>query len=226
VSALQANRSRHGLAAWERVVDPWDPDVVILHFGQADTVHLFLPRWLERHVNSPRRRPGLVRETYRRILLRPTWLMLARLQTRLDARLPVGATARRRRNVTAELARLVELSRTPSSPLVLVPTLLRPGPPWAKWFPGAGARMEALNRTFAEVVEAADDPDVRTFPLAAVVEGFIPEGYEPTPDGGHFTPPVHRAIGAAMAQEILEWVDGRPGPAPGDEHYGGPHADL
>jgi hypothetical protein len=226
VSALQANRTRHGLATWEREVDPWDPDVVVLHYGQADMVHLFLPRWLERHANSLRRRPGRVRDTYRKVVLRPIWLALARVQTRLDARFDAGKLSRRQRLVTAELAQMVELSRTAPSPLVLVPTLLRPGPPWQKWFPGATARMETLNRTFAEVVREAADPDVRTFPLAAVVEDLIPEGYEPTPDGGHFTPPIHHAIGAAMAREILAWVDSRPQPAAGGERYGGPHADL
>jgi lysophospholipase L1-like esterase len=226
VSALQANRTRHGLATWEREVDPWDPDVVILHYGQADMVHLFLPRWLERHANSLRRRPGRVQDTYRKVVLRPIWLALARVQTRLDARVDAGKLSRRQRLVTAELAQMVELSRTASSPLVLVPTLLRPGPPWQKWFPGAGARMETLNRTFADVVREAADPDVRTFPLAALVEDLIPEGYEPTPDGGHFTPPIHHAIGAAMAQEILQWAMQRPQPAAGGERYGGPHADL
>jgi hypothetical protein len=124
------------------------------------------------------------------------------------------------------VARLIELTRSAGSPLVLVPTLLRPGPPWQRWFPGAGARMATLNRTFADVVRQVDDPDVRTFPLADLVEEIIPEGYEPTPDGGHFTPWVHHAIGVAMAQEILAWVRTQPRLAAGAGNYGGGHADL
>jgi lysophospholipase L1-like esterase len=237
VSALQAHRPRHGLRAWPRDVECWCPDVVVLHYGQADSVHRVLPRWLERHANSTRGRPGALRQAYRRAVLRPTWLALIKLQTRLDVTpdATVDATpdatkvTRRQRQVTAELARLIDLTRSAASsppPLVLVPTLVRPGPPWQRWFPGAAARMATLNGTFAEVVRQVDDPDVRTFPLAELVEQVVPEGEEPTPDGGHFTPLVHHAIGVAMAQLILEWVDRQPRPAAGAGHYGGRHADL
>jgi len=205
VCALPADRARHGLLRWEREVNPWAPDVVIVHYGQADSVHLFLPRWLERHANSPRRRPGAIRERYRRFLLRPVWVYLARLQARLDARFDATKETRRQRRVTAEVARLIERVRSTSPALVLVPTLLRPGPPWQRWFPGVGARMATLNEMFGDVVEGVDDPDVRVFPLAELVEHLVTEGEEPTPDGGHFTPLVHRAIGEAMADVIVEW---------------------
>jgi lysophospholipase L1-like esterase len=210
VHALPADRMRHGLAAWSTEVAAAAPDVVVIHYGQADSVHLFLPRWLERHANSPRRRPGRWRGAYRRYVLRPTWVYLARLQSALDARVDATRELRRQRRVSSELARLVALTRTARTPagrapLVLVPTLLRPGPPWQRWFPGIGARMATLNRLFAEVVRQADDPDVRVFPLAELVEAAVAEDEEPTPDGGHFTPRVHRLVGTALADEILRW---------------------
>src|SRR5436305_456182 len=77
------------------------------------------------------------------------------------------------------------------------------GPAWRAWVPGAAGGRGGLTRWFVEVVRQVDDPDVRTFPLAELVAELAPDGYETTPDGGHFTPPVHHAIGLALADEIL-----------------------
>ncbi len=208
VSAIPADRVRHGLAAWSDQILPWGPDVVVLHYGQADSVLFFLPRWMERHANSPRERPGRLRRSYRRLVVRPIWIGLAKVQMRVDRPVDPTVTARRQRRATAELARLLDVVRATSPALVLVPSLVRPGPPWQRWFPGAAGRMAALNRTFAEAVSRCADPNIRTFPLAELVEERTPPDEEPTPDGGHFTPAVHHLGGAAPAEENPGWERG------------------
>jgi lysophospholipase L1-like esterase len=210
VSALPADRATGALKTWDKDVLGWSPDVVILHYGQADMVHLFLPRWLERHANSPHRRPGRIRSLYRRRMLRAVWIFLARLQTRLDARLDSTRERRRHRTSVAHLALLIEQVRTVASPLILVPTLLPPGPSWSSWFPGSADRMRIMNDGLERVVREAAHPDVRIFPLEELVAA-LPVGEDgPTPDGGHFTPEVHEAIGQGMAEVILDWVEAQP----------------
>jgi hypothetical protein len=203
VHALPANRIRHGRADWIERVARWDPDVAVLHFGQADNVHLFLPRWAERHANSPRRRSGPVRDRYRRRVVRPLWIGAAKLQQRLDPRLGPRSVGRRQRKQADELLDLVRLVLATSQATVLLPDLLRPGPPWASWFPAAAARMAHFNECVAQRVAALDDPRVRVFPLAAIVEGAMAPDEEPAPDGGHFTPRAHRLIGSALADAVL-----------------------
>ena len=117
---------------------------------------------------------------------------------------------RRQRRTTAELARLLELVRVVVVPLVLVPTLRAPRAAVAAVVPRRrGADGDAQPHVRGGRARRPTTPTCATFPLAELVaERFGDE--EPTPDGGHFTPGVHRAVGAAMAREILEWVeDGR-----------------
>jgi lysophospholipase L1-like esterase len=206
VSALPADRARRALRTWESEGLGWAPDVVVLHYGHADCVHLFLPRWLERHANNPHRRPGRVRDAYRRLLLRPVWKGLANLQMWSDGTLDATRQTRRHRRVAAEVREVIRHSRTACAPLVLVPTIHQPGAPWRRWFPGAGARMRTMNETLTALVRDIGDPDVRIFPLAELVDGLAVDGGEPSPDGGHFTPAVHQAVGQAMAEAILEWM--------------------
>ena len=56
--AVTSEQVKTGIKNWERQVFPWSPDVVVLHYGLYETVHLFLPQPLERHANSLRGRPG------------------------------------------------------------------------------------------------------------------------------------------------------------------------
>ena len=42
----------------------WSPDIVILAVGHYESLHAYLPRWLERGANTVNRRPGLFRDFY------------------------------------------------------------------------------------------------------------------------------------------------------------------
>lgn len=208
VDALPADRTTAAFRHWDRAVLPWSPDVVVLHYGQADGVHLFVPRWLERHANSPWSRPGPVRERYRRWVLRPAWKGLAQLQVRVDAAFDSSRLRRRYLRVGAHLERLIQQTRSVGSPLILIPTLLPPGPPWQAWFPGCAVRMQKVNAAFDAVVQQIDHPDVRRFPIEEVVATMRLD--VPTPDGGHFTPELHGEIARALAEVVLTWLAGQP----------------
>lgn len=207
VTALPAERTKDAFKTWERDVIPWSPDVVILHYGHFETIHLMAPRWLERYANSLSLRPGVIRTKYHRVVQK-IWRAFAVGQQFADRRVDPTIFAWRPRKVAADLDRLILRIRNISSPLVLIPDLIEPGPPYQKWFPGMGARIEVMNKTLDELVTRIGNPEVRRFPVSKVVEDLDLEGH-PTPDGGHFTPTVHRAVGEALAEVILEWADGQ-----------------
>lgn len=203
-TAMASQRTKTALKTWESEVFSWSPDVVILNYGHFETVHQFLPQPLERHAHSMAARPGPIRTPYR-FALRKVWKFLARIQQQLDRRLPQTMFKHRPRRVANDLVRLIERIQMIGSPLVLVMELTRPGPPFQNWFPGMGARIEVMNEALKDVVRRADQPNVRHFPTNAVLAPLMAEG-EVTPDGGHYTPDAHRAIAAALTEEILVWA--------------------
>ena len=205
-TARPSEPTRFGVRSWVDEVLAWSPDVIILHYGHQETIHVFLPRILERHVNSLETRPGALRTFYRKRITKPGWRRLAQLQGLVDRVLPHNLLAYKRTQVSKELERYISRVRTVASPLILVPTIPPPGSAYDRWFPGMADRVVAMNETLRQTVAAFDDPDIRMFPLREVVMPLVPEGEEAAPDGGHLTPPLHQAVGEAMADVIVEWA--------------------
>ena len=213
----------HGLKNWEPQVYPWSPDVVVLNYGLFESVHLFLPRFLERHAHSLRGRPGPVRHVYRRFVLRPVWQALARVQQRVDSVAPPILFARRARRFADDLEELIQRLLTIGSPLVLVCELPPAGERWRTWFPGINGRLEQVNAAAVEAVRRIDRPEVRLFPTKEALAELVAEGHDIVPDGGHFTPAAHHALGSALAREILAWFGPHPVPlSSGETHQGRP----
>lgn len=202
--------ARGTLRNWEREVIGWSPDVVILAYGQYEAVHLFLPRWLERHARSLRTRPGPIRGLYRKYVIGPLWMALARLQAKLDTM--IDPTIRRReKRVAADLRQLITHVRKVGSPLVYVFELQPPASRFQHWFPGMTARMVRMNAALADMVESFGSPDVRffrTIPLVAEAVGGDQD--IATPDGCHYTPHMHNVIGREVAHQIMDWAKTQP----------------
>ncbi|PZS20046.1 MAG: hypothetical protein DLM57_02720 [Pseudonocardiales bacterium] len=205
VNAVPSDLARMALRSWEREVLGWSPDVVILHYGHYESIHLFLPRWLERHANSKRSRPGRIRTFYRRTVLRAIWIGLAKLQARSDAALDSTMLGWRLRRVAADVERLITHIQTVGSPLVLVMEILPPGRRWQAWMPGLAERTAVMNEHFASMVRGIDKPNVRIFSVSNVLADQLADE-EPKPDGGHYSVTVHRLIGEALCREIMNWA--------------------
>ncbi len=196
------------LKTWERDVIGFSPDVIVLVYGHFETIHLFLPRWLERHANSNKGRPRRAESLYRKAILRPTWMILARLQARVDRIVKPTIRKSRPRHVAADLERYITHVQKIGSPLVILFELLPPAEKYRHWFPGMTARMEVMNRTIEDLVMRIDKPNVRYFRVSKLVAEHCGGDLEvATPDGFHYTPELHRAIGTALALEIEEWAD-------------------
>jgi hypothetical protein len=197
------------LRNWEAEVLGFSPDVIVLTYGQYESVHLFLPRWLERHANSNKARPGLLRERYRKHVVRPVWMFLARLQARAD-RSPISVWTRRIRpgRTVRDIARFIENVQDVGSPLVIIFEVLPPAKRYQSWFPGMAARVAEYNRCAAEYVRQLDKPNVRFFPVTELVEQHADGSLEiAIPDGFHWTPEMHAIIGGELAREIMKWAD-------------------
>lgn len=199
------------LLRWEDEFLGFSPDVVVLVYGHYETVHLFLPRWLERHANSLKTRPRPLTRLYRKHLLRPAWMFLARLQARLDKALEPTLRRSRPRNVAADLEALIGQVQKVGSPLVFVFDLLPPAKRYQSWFPGMAARIAVMNEALQGVVDRAGKPNVRLFKVSELVGKYLDGDIDAaTPDGFHYSPYVHRLVGEALAQEIMQWADTQP----------------
>lgn len=107
-NTMPAELTKTALRTWQREVLAWSPDVIVLQYGHMETIHLFLPRRLERHVNSLKGRPFPVRRFYRKRLLRPVYMMLAKAQKALDARVPADVLAYKPKRVKADLREFID----------------------------------------------------------------------------------------------------------------------
>ena len=208
---MTSEQTKGILGSWQREVLGFSPDVIVLVYGHFETVHLFLPRWLERHANSLKAKPRRLSAWYRQRLLRPVWMTLASLQARLDHRLDPTIRRGRPRRVAADLERYITHVQKVGSPLVLLLELLPPAERYQSWFPGMAARVEVMNETIADMVRRVDLPNVRYVRIAEFVDKYAEGDQEiATPDGFHFSPVMHREIGTALAQQIADWADTQP----------------
>lgn len=198
------------LRTWQRDILGFSPDVIVLMYGHLETIHLFIPRWLERHAHSEKARPGRLRDAYRRSILRPVYMSLGRAQARLDSRSGEALARRRARRTALDLRQVVTKMSQVASPLILVMEILPPGPKYRAWFPGMARRVEVTNAAIEQMVRDLDRANVRYFRVSDVVARHFPADVDPIPDGAHYSPELHRAVGVELAHQISEWADTQP----------------
>lgn len=199
------------LNTWQREILGFSPDVIVLVYGHYETIHLFLPWWLERHANSLKPHPRRLRSLYRKAILRPVWMRLTRLQARLDRVVNPNFRPGRPRRVAADLERYISQVQKVGSPLIFLFELLPPAERYRSWFPGMASRMRVMNETIEDMVKRVDKPNVRYFRVSELVDQYCDGDLEvATPDGFHYTPELHRLIGTTLAREIEAWADTQP----------------
>jgi hypothetical protein len=199
--------TRHGLHSWEHEALTWSPDAVVLAFGYYESIHFILPWWLERHVHALNGRSGPVRKFYRQRLLEPLWMVLARLQAKADSTFNPLLFGRHRR-VVADLELLVGHLQDVASPLIVFVELLPPSARYASWFPGMAARIARMNQALEELVARLDQPNVRMLHTTEVVDEVAGGDLQvAVPDGFHFSPSLHRAIGEALGAQLVTWAE-------------------
>ncbi|MDT4919026.1 MAG: hypothetical protein QOI15_396 [Pseudonocardiales bacterium] len=207
--SVPSELAKGALKKWEAEVLGFSPDVIALTYGQYESVHLFLPRWLERHANTQKNRPGRIRDFYRKRVVRRWWMPLAKLQARVD-RSPIATLTKswRAQRTVDDLEQFVRNVRGVGSPLVLIFEVLPPAKRYQSWFPGMTARIAEFNERAAAMVERLDEADVRIVRVYPLVEEHAEGDLEVAiPDGFHWTPHMHRVIGTELARIVAEWAD-------------------
>lgn len=205
-AALLASPTKAFFDKWEEQVLQWSPDVIVGIAGHYETIHLLLPRHFERHANRVDYRPGRLRNYYRKRFLRSLWKVSATFQAAVDRRVPAGVSRRRLDRVAQDLTAYIALSRQVASPACFFLEILPPADRQRDWFPRMTERVHLVNERVAAVCDAmgtADVQFVRTSEVAARLYGEDQQAA--TPDGFHFTPELHREIGAELARRILAW---------------------
>ena len=207
-TAVLGDKTIDGLRRWPEEMIAWSPDVVVMVYGQYEAVHLVLPQLFERYVNKPRVSRPFARR-YRRLFLRGLWKVLAKTQAFVDARTPEIVWRRRIRRTAADISDHIEAMQQLASPLVMLLELLPIAPSKDHWFPGMTARIEAVNAANRETAERI--PGVRFVEVKPLVDEVAGGDLDrATPDGYHYTPELHRAVGERLAAEILEWAEKQP----------------
>lgn len=207
-STMASEKTDTILATWQQEVVGFSPDAIVLVYGHYETIHLFLPRWLEIHANSLRGKPRRLPLLYRRAVLRPVWKFLARLQAAVDARIePTRLRPGRPRRVVADLETYIGHVQKVASPMVLLVELLPPSPRVRSWFPGMPRRIEVMNEAVGDLVTRLDLPHVRHVKVQDLVEDHFDGDLDrATPDGFHYSPQLHRLVGARLAGHIAQWA--------------------
>jgi hypothetical protein len=210
VSGVPSDKAKFSLRTWEQEVLTWSPDVVVIHHGRYEIIHFFLPRWLERHANSTRYRPGRLQTMYRTKVVRKVWMALAKLQCRLDRRMNSLLFAGKLRRVAADVEALIKNIQTVGSPLVLVMEIVPPGTRWQGWMPGLEERTSFINQELEAAVDRVGLPNVKFIRTTPTLAARLDPDEEPTPDGGHYSARAHRIVGEILSQEILTWAETQP----------------
>jgi hypothetical protein len=205
---MTSEQAKRLTLTWQREVLGFSPDVIVLSYGQFESVHLFLPRWLERHANSLKVRPRRPSELYRKAIVKPMWKSLAQVQAKLDARMKPTFKRARTRNVPLDMERYIKQVQKVASPMVIVMEVLPPATRQKSWFPGMTARIAMMNEANRAMVERVGLPNVIWFTTSDLVEKHFGGDIEiATPDGFHYSPDFHRHIGEKMARVIAEWAE-------------------
>ncbi|KAA1380756.1 SGNH/GDSL hydrolase family protein [Aeromicrobium fastidiosum] len=206
-STMTSQRTSTILSTWQAEVLGYSPDVIVLVYGHYETIHLFIPRWLEVHANSLKARPRRIAAIYRRAFVRPAWKALARLQAKVDSILDPTLRRGRPEQVAADLRRYIDNVQKVGSPLVYVFELLPPGSRYRSWFPGMARRIDVMNQTLERMVADVGLDHVRYFRVAPLVDQHAGGDIDVAiPDGFHYSPEMHRHIGTALAADVEQWA--------------------
>ena len=194
---------------WDDEILAWSPDVVILCPGHMDMIHIILPRWLERGANSFNRRPGRVRH-YRRLFLRLMARGVLLVQKRID-RPDRQLKKRTLRRVIRDTTGYIEMTQKVGSPLILLMGTHPPAESKVKWYGGIRDRQRRTEDALRSLAATHEQANVRFVEIIDLMEKFDPGDPEHLwPDGIHFSPEFHRAIGEKFADIVEAWATTQP----------------
>lgn len=202
---------RQSIHRWQIDVLPFAPDAVVLDFGMYECIHRIAPQWFERYANSLHYVRSPFQKVYRKVMIRPIWRYLVRLQHRLDTwGLKRGRIGMRKlRRSEREFRDLINRIDSVSTPLILVMEACQPTGAGMSWFPGMAKRVTAWNEMIRAVCDDAGSArNIRLIPVQALAlrEEFQVDGTA-SPDGFHFSGKLHAELGRVLSAEIRTFYE-------------------
>lgn len=193
-----------------------DVDVVVLHYGMAESWPKVLPWFVSRVFSTNHVHPGRGLRRLHKAAKRSVWVKVRRYQRRASA--VVGQRTHRMspKRFERETAAFVEEVRRELHALVLLVGVMPTTGRMAYSIPGSTERAERYDRIL-RAVAARHDENVRHIDVGGLIKDRVAEL---SPDGGHLSGEGHRLLGQRLAAEVLIWCppsiyvrtrgDGRP----------------
>lgn len=194
---------------WPDQVLGFSPDVIVLSLGHYEAIHLFLPRWFERHMNTLTAGTGRLEALYRRWILRPTYRALARAQAALDRSFGRALSKRCVKHAAAGVSAIVHGARQVGSPLVVLMEIAPLTERYERWFPAMNYRIDRINEGLRRIADADASGEVCYFETRKVVAALGAPS-DVTPDGFHFSPEAHATVGRELAALVGSWAASQP----------------
>jgi lysophospholipase L1-like esterase len=191
---------------YERTVRVHAPDVIVVQFGLNEYQPWLLPIPAIRHLMITNQAVTRTARTYRRLVAPRLWTAVR--EYRRHASGPVGqrtwqTTPRRFGRTLEQFLRNV---RREGKPLVLVLDLDAPDDRLEHFLPGMRGRHAVFQEVLTHAVANLADPEVRLVRVSAITAAL---GAGALPDGMHYSPATHEAVGRALAEEVLTWLKAR-----------------
>lgn len=194
---------------WPGQVLGFSPDVIVLCLGHYEAIHILLPRWFERHMNTQSAGTGRLESMYRQWVLRPTYRTLARTQAALDRAFGHALSKRRVKHAAAGVSAIVRGARQVGSPLVVLMEIAPLTERYERWFPAMNHRIDRINEGLRGIADADSSGEVCYFETRKIVAA-LGGPQDVTPDGFHFSPEAHGTIGRELAALVGSWAASQP----------------
>lgn len=197
---------KKAILQWEERVRPHRPQVLIVHYGLNESQPWLAPVWLVRHLLRKEESTTRLGRLYRQTLA--TWMWKSLRSFRKVAAPIVGTTLLQTspRRFELSLRRLIHLANAERGCLVLVLDLNPPGGLLSHFLPGQDKRWELMQGVITSTVAdvASTSSNIRLVAASEICAGL--DDKAGLPDGMHFSPAAHEAVGKALSAEIQDWL--------------------
>lgn len=200
----------HALRRYQETIRAGVPDVVVLQFGLNESQPWLLPVPVVRHFITNHTAVTRAAQLYRSRVVPPVWKSVRSYRRWASGKVGTRTWQTTPARFEGTMKALVRAVRYECRPLVLVCDVNTPGGVLTHFLPGMEERHAIVQDVLHRVVEDAADPEVRLVRTSDVVRELGER--EAMPDGMHYSPGGHAAVGRLLAVQIAGWLAERDRP--------------
>lgn len=197
----------HALRRYEATVRPGVPDVVVLQFGLNESQPWLLPVPVVRHFVTRHTTITRTARAYREHVAPPVWKRVRAYRRWAAAKVGTRTWQTTPERFEGAMRALVRAVRYESRPLVLVLDVNAPGGVVAHFLPGMPERHAVVQEVLRRVVAGADSPEVQLVEVSRTTDELGEQ--VALPDGMHWSPAGHAAVGRLLAEHVARWLSER-----------------